>query len=433
MHTVLFIHGTGVRDPAFTTSFNLVQQALNRRLGAPNVRVEPCYWGGTCGSELLLGGAAIPNFDSTRAVGGNESDSVDYLLALWALLYDDASAELDLLALREPGGETPPGHEPPGADLDQLARKLSAETADLQPERRQELADLLTSAGLMPYLEEARTDIIAHPSYNRAVTAAVEPLTDYRFAIARAILARSIQKYREVQDAPDGYLSLNSTSRDRIVELLVAALGGKEAGAVDWVKERAGWLVKGVGTRWTGRRRGRVSEQFAPFGADIIVYQTRPQAIRGFIRNAVAQASNAGKIRGENGEVVVIAHSLGGIAAVDTLIEQPLEVVRHLVTVGSQAPLLYELDALGSLPILRDAAGKVVPLPHPLPDHFPKSWLNVYDPRDFLSYRGQTVFGQARVTDIELDNGQPFPESHSAYWTNEILWAAITSRLSGGD
>jgi len=67
----------------------------------------------------------------------------------------------------------------------------------------------------------------------------------------------------------------HGTTRDRIKELLVAALGGREAGVVDWVKERMGLLVKGVVTGFLERKRGRVSNAITPFAADIVMYQTR--------------------------------------------------------------------------------------------------------------------------------------------------------------
>jgi len=34
-----------------------------------------------------------------------------------------------------------------------------------------------------------------------------------------------------------------------------------------------------------------------------------------------------------------------------------------------------------------------------------------------------------RVEDVEVDNGQPFPQSHSAYRANPKVWDAIVSRL----
>jgi hypothetical protein len=89
------------------------------------------------------------------------------------------------------------------------------------------------------------------------------------------------------------------------------------------------------------------------------------------------------------------------------------------------------MNALTSLPIRCNADGAVARAPHPLPDHFPKSWLNIFDPRDFLSYMGAKVFGDTRVRDIEVDNKESFPESHGAYWANAEVWNAITARLKG--
>ena len=113
---------------------------------------------------------------------------------------------------------------------------------------------------------------------------------------------------------------------------------------------------------------------------------------------------------------MLLTHSLGGIAAVDLLAAQSLPSVRLLVTVGSQAPFLYEIGALWSLAHS-----------DPLPAHVP-AWLNIYDPRDLLSYVGAPLF-PGRIEDVEVNNRQPFPQSHSAYWANPKVWDAIVSRL----
>ena len=78
--------------------------------------------------------------------------------------------------------------------------------------------------------------------------------------------------------------------------------------------------------------------------------------------------------------MVLIGHSLGGIACVDLLAGGTLTHVRLLVTVGSQAPLLYEMDALHGLRF-----------GEPLPEHFPR-WINLYDPHDSLSYKAAPLF-----------------------------------------
>jgi hypothetical protein len=344
----------------------------------------------------------------------------------------NAFAELDLLKLRVLTDESPPGLEPPGADLDRRVRALPARDWDLPAEINQELNGLLKSAGFDVYFDAACADVIGDPSYRMTIFDAEQPLTEYRFAVARALVARCMQRYRDAQNLGTADLTIGASSRDRIVELVVAALGGKEAGAGEWVKDKAGGLVKAMATRWIKRRRGRLSELSAGFGADIITYQTRPQPIRDFMRKTVAKASETSRANGGDGELALMGHSLGGIAAVDTLLEEPIPAVRHVITIGSQAPLLYELDALSSLPVPRDSLGKTPPASHSLPSHFPPLWLNIYDVRDFLSYRGERVFGNSRVKDVEVNNGQPFPESHSAYWTNEEVWNAITAYLNGG-
>jgi hypothetical protein len=98
------------------------------------------------------------------------------------------------------------------------------------------------------------------------------------------------------------------------------------------------------------------------------------------------------------------------------LIERPLPQVKLLVTAGSQAPFLYEIGALCSLPF-----GK------PLPPTFP-AWVNFYDCNDLLSYRAAPVF-TGRARDHELKSEQPFPQSHGAYWDDTLLWERIAPHL----
>ncbi|MEA5464607.1 hypothetical protein VB741_12800, partial [Leptothoe sp. PORK10 BA2] len=59
-----------------------------------------------------------------------------------------------------------------------------------------------------------------------------------------------------------------------------------------------------------------------------------------------------------------------------------------------------------------------------------KNWLNIYDLRDFLSYVGnQDGLFAGKMTDVLVDNRQPFPEAHGAYWANDATWDAITDFL----
>jgi hypothetical protein len=98
MNTVLFVHGTGARDPHFSQALGRIREGLKGR-----AVVEPCYWGGTEGSKLNAGGASIPLYDSTRSFRDSWSAEgltreKDYEFALWELLLKDPLVELRLLA-----------------------------------------------------------------------------------------------------------------------------------------------------------------------------------------------------------------------------------------------------------------------------------------------------------------------------------------------
>ena len=188
---------------------------------------------------------------------------------------------------------------------------------------------------------------------------------------------------------------------------MIEALGGEQRSIGGWVKQQFCGLVYRLGTPYVERRRGAITDAAYPASGDILLYQARGKEIQNFIRQQVAAAS---------APRVLLAHSLGGIACVDLLVAEPLD-IRLLVTAGSQAPFLYEINALQSL-----AFGE------PLPAHFPK-WLNFYDLRDFLSYKGEEIF-RDRVKDVVVDNRQPFPVSHSAYWENKTVWETIKGELS---
>jgi pimeloyl-ACP methyl ester carboxylesterase len=155
-------------------------------------------------------------------------------------------------------------------------------------------------------------------------------------------------------------------------------------------------------------RRGAVTDAVSPVSGDILVYLANGDPIRRFIRETIESAAPP---------VHVLAHSLGGIACVDLCVLDPPRGIETLVTVGSQAPYLYEL---GALPSLRP--------PAQLPRNFP-TWINVHDPNDMLSYVGSSVF-PGQVHDIEVRSRMPFPYSHSAYWKSPVLWAALAKRLA---
>lgn len=395
MRTVVFVHGTGVREGAYRESFNKVSAALGKLNG---VSVAPCYWG-HLGSDLHAGGASIPEYDLTRALEDGETPTAtddEYGIELWAILYDDPLYELRVLAVRgQAVSDRAPGLPAPG---DELARRGK------QFEVTPKLRTLLARGGIDGDFEDARTSITGSEAYRIALEGAPSTLADYRAAVARALIAEAVASAAHQDTTPP--IAHDAPLRDETERLLIEALGGFERSMGGWVKQQLGGLVLRVATAKGVRRRGALSDASSPMAGDILLYQARGQEMRSFIRQ---QITNAAPPR------VLLAHSLGGIACVDLLVAEAIE-VELLITVGSQAPFLYEINALQSLPYGQ-----------PLPAHFPR-WLNLYDLRDFLSYKGGAIF-PGRVKDVKVDNKEPFHWSHSAYWSNDQVWKAIEEEL----
>jgi len=134
--------------------------------------------------------------------------------------------------------------------------------------------------------------------------------------------------------------------------------------------------------------------------SDVLKYQQDGTALREYIADSIASC--------ESDSVALIGHSLGGIACFELLVEKDLSKVETLITIGSQAPYLYELDVLDSIRLGQE-----------LPAHFP-AWFNVYDPADVLSNCASALFAVA--SDIEVDNRRTFPGAHTAYFSNNQMW-----------
>ena len=392
MTTVVFVHGTGTRRAKFDTTFEVIRQNLLAR--KPDLTVMPCYWGEPLGAELYAKGASIPNYGRTR--GPEEMTEEDYLVALWEQLYRDPLFELRLLSVqadalanfRSRGGIPQPD----------LLRSFTISSA---------LQTKLEEAGIADTFEVARLTVQSSTVYKNALSAAAQDPERYRAATARALVAMSIALCEAQQKDPP--LVSDAQMRDRVIDQIGNELAGGRRSFGGWAAKHVFDLALTLGAmNAVERKRGAISDGTYPFAGDILLYQARGEKIRSFIRELAQQATPP---------VVLLGHSLGGVACVDLLIQQPLPQVQLLVTVGSQAPFFYEINALHSLSWKES-----------LPSHFPSTWLNLYDLRDFLSYIGSNIFPE-RVKDAQVDNKQPFPYSHSAYFTNPQTWEAIVPLL----
>jgi hypothetical protein len=407
MKTVIFIHGTGVRKESYEQSFTQVQDELTQRQSG--LSVLPCYWG-NLGTQLNAEGASIPDYGSTRSISNQPVMDDDYLISLWELLYRDPVYELRLLSLRTGESvEVPPGQRSPGEQL-----KKSVDEFPLVSEMDGALSDLrekLTQGGIASVFNEARQEIIDASPFHQAIHSASKGLDEYRIATARAIVAQAIVKHATEDILP--IIATDANLRDDVVKFLTVNLGDSSRYALgDLTKSVMIGLSTHIGTYYAKYNRGTLTDKASNAAGDILLYQARGKEIRAFIQKTIQTAQEP---------VVLLAHSLGGIMSVDLLIQENLPQVKLLITAGSQAPYFYEINALQSLPF------KKVPADERLPAHFP-TWFNVYDRRDFLSYIGANIFG-AKVTDFEVNNRQAFPYSHSAYWSNSVMWDEIIKRI----
>ncbi|WP_043458594.1 hypothetical protein [Azohydromonas australica] len=396
MVTLLFVHGTGVRGSDYDICFAAMQKQVKNFL--PDVALEACLWGDSIGAKLLSNGASIPSYDSNspeRHLGKREVLNREEVR--WKILYKDPLYEMRTLAALNTGDNNDdfaisPFTKKPSADMIRRLKEF-----EFSPQVTEELFrachDItILRAGALKLLTESHIfpEVLDSPALADTVTR--------RMNVARAFVA-AWMSVAHTANLP----VLSGVLRDHMYADLVLELGGAPKGIKDLLSDAFVGLSAHIGTYIARRQRSALTDATFPMAADILAYQARGHLIRDFIAARLKQCKPP---------VYILAHSLGGIAAFELLAQGPDTLAEGLITAGSQAPFLYELDALATI---RHGS--------PLPDHFPK-WLNFYYINDFLSYIGAGIFTK-RVIDIELKTGQPFPQSHSAYWTDATLWREI--------
>lgn len=391
MGTVLFVHGTGVRED----SYNVTYAVLEKKMAGWPHQLARCVWGDRYGAKFPK--LSLPDVDA--------NDSGEY--PLWSILAEDPLYELALLAA--------PNSAPGKSDAAfTLWRQISSYIISSK------LNDILATCGLKPYWDFAWKAVIEKSDLaEKAVTeapgdaeTAEANANDAGCAVARAVTSALIQRGVE-----SGAPAVPIVIRQDIFQQLVNDWKCQSRGGLSEIwkaaKEKLGFAADWAGTRVATAHRNDMVKELG----DILVYQGRGDDIRGCIRKHIDKEA-------AKGPVAILAHSLGGIACLDILVEaaksnKPVPGVTHFITAGSQAPYLWELNAMVSM--TRDEV---------LPKPFPK-WLNFFDPNDLLSYRAQPIFGNDNIIDVRVDSGLPSLHAHSAYWQNDaVVWPAIKEFLA---
>lgn len=373
--TVLFIHGTGVRLAGLQADFEQTRRCAQR--AGIVADLVPCVWGDALGSEFT--GLSLPGPPSQAQLNEEGED-----LARWAWLFYDPWSELDKLTIAVNADDWGIGDDGWGAAWSRIREYK------LQPD----LEQLLAKANLVAYWDTAWSTIVTTSEIpGLAFERSGDKWPEAGDALARALVAQlHLCATGAGHPGPSRYL------RDSLVRQMRLEWKMDVLAPADFFQR----MFRRTATSILRRNRYEVSIAVAKPIGDILLYQAQGEKIRNFIAKKIMQAHQP---------VTIVAHSLGGIAAFDLLALHTNLSVERLITVGSQVPLLYEFGALASL-----APGEK------LRAGFPR-WLNIYDPDDFLSYVAQRLFDD--VEDYAAASGQPFPDSHSAYFVNEAVWEKI--------
>jgi hypothetical protein len=401
--TLLFIHGTGVRRSGFDQTMALLRNGFRAK---PQVEIDGVCWGPDFGVDIddkAIEQVLPPALAKADEIGPEE---IGFRAALWAELLRDPLIELRMASMRPPAqgvqNAALPGMRAPDIAMTDMVTDMSRKVADPLPGEVK--ADDIRAAALW---------LLKQPLLGSAAAAAGDALdADLVKAVARVIVAKALIGYRDELGTGPSALYV-ADDRDRLVAAIVD-LFPKTKGLGSWLWDGVKSLAEGAATHYGRDRRTGLMNGVSPGLGDILLYERRGDDILAAIETKILALADQKK------RVVVLAHSLGGIMMVD-LLSRARQAgslpVAKLITVGSQAPVLFKFDALGTM---RPK--------HPLPAGAPyRPWLNIFDRNDFLSFCATRAFpGAARgIEDFEVASNVAFPEAHSAYFRQPSFYSKI--------
>lgn len=370
---VFVIHGVANRD---RDDFTAAVAALQAATGTSMV---PVYWG-DLGAEDRFITAALPTRDAAYAPAIGPD----------GVLRDEAPDAL------------PPYFF---ADESRTADQLEIIDAVLREELDTDSGPLRDSPGSGgPTPDDIMDCLAAEWQDTRWLSRVDDPalLTETGRALAQVLLDMDIQDYDG-----HGYDGLRSEpgSPGRLRHLVRRRLRD-----LDRV---AGAAIGAVAGRINDAVRTRFGPGTTRFLGDVLVYQRHRDAIHARVR---AQVDEVDPRLGRSPEhpVRVVAHSLGGVIAVDMATAQEPLWTDQLVTFGSQAAFFHICDPRG---------GQLLPYSGYAPVQLPTSlshWTNLWEPLDMLAFAASQVF---RLSDGNSPVDRPVSHSASTgLWTHSVYW-----------
>jgi len=377
---VLFVHGTGVRQEHYKGTFAKFASNLKEYSKNSPSEFHPieCYW-----AENYPFSNIAPFVEGREHLYAYPSD----IEAYWKDLFSDPLSELKRYINKSPQEEI--RRELSGVDVGNTVIQELLRQLDIKPD----------------IFDQAQKIVIKFADDN-------DLKSELKTEVAKAIVAQAIHLSNE-KNWLKGFINklkqrVNLGERlpleqlDELVKKVDNLLGGFAGeGPLANVKKFFARLGNGY-------------FHFIPFLGDIVRYQGRLGVdIRKEIYKRIEQELPS------YDEVIIVAHSLGGIVVLDTLLEKIKE--NHefpqkmkLVTVGTQVGLLFGIDGFSTHS--KEELSKVdeTKLPY---------WINIYDLDDLLAFPVKPAFGQ--VIDHQVENPGFSPMTHGQYWDNRTVYEKI--------
>ncbi|MGW5660888.1 hypothetical protein ACWEWG_12410 [Streptomyces sp. NPDC003758] len=372
---VFVIHGVANRDRDEFTA------AVSALAAAAGVDMVPVHWGDLGAQDRFID-ATLPVYRTdTDTLRDGEAPEPVMAKHFAAALLTETIDEVRQLSLLD------------AAVREQLSAGNDAQDEGLRDSGR----DKLDPDEILEYVREAWAD-----TEWLCRTDDAQLLLETGRSLARSLLDETDPDY------DDSYHGLRSGGTD--LHSRVRSLVRRRLKDLDRV---AGAAVQAVGARLNHAVRSRFGPGTTRFLGDVLVYQRHRDAVHARVRQVIDEVhpelgrSSARPVR-------IVAHSLGGVIAVDMATATAPLWTESLITFGSQAAFFHVCDPRG---------GQLTPYGGSTPVHLPASlnrWTNLWEPLDILAFAASKVF-QLHDGTAPVD----LPVSHQAstgMWTHSAYW-----------
>ncbi|MER7042713.1 hypothetical protein [Streptomyces microflavus] len=365
---IFVIHGVGNRDPkAFATTVAALQAASGSNL-------VPVYWG-DLGADDQFVDLALP----AHPIGLRDTSP-----------YPESPTHGELAALLGPDAITSDGAVGLPEPVEEGVREaLSSDSTPL----RMSSPDVDIESVLAVLTDEWPT--------TRWLSLTDDP------TLLREVGAALGQVVAESEGHDESWAGLRGPSNDpgTLRSVIRRHLAG-----LDRV---AGAAVQAVVARVNHSLRSRFGPATTRFLGDVLVYQRHREQIQGRVWDHIASI-NPELGRSPDRPVRVVAHSLGGVIAVDMATGHDPMWTASLLTFGSQAAYFHLCDPRGGQ-LAPYAANQPVTLPASL-----TRWTNLWQPLDVLAFAASRVF---RLADGTLPCDRPLSHTvTTGLWTHSVYW-----------